>query len=285
MRARARRYLYGKAHSEKYPYHAKVRVLFEECIDQMRALKPGILADHRLNNLMIDLRNRTYVLVDEMYKELKVQLAHGISLRVSTRRRPLVRRETVVLGKRCEVCGEVRAVNICHIIAREMGGRDQEDNYLFLCPTHHFLFDEARLTRAELEHVQLDGKAEDSVAYFRAVHFSRHEMYWRYGTNRFTGCECGSTDFAYATDVTAGEVRLALQCTKCGEKWLNVWTDLHPASRVRVKAFGKIDPGLSEGDKNLRIRQAEEQVREWIAAHPIERDWVNGRPVAQPHQP
>lgn len=43
--------------------------------------------------------------------------------------------------KPCEVCGDVRVTQRCHIKPRCEGGSEDESNILYLCPTHHIILD------------------------------------------------------------------------------------------------------------------------------------------------
>ena len=49
----------------------------------------------------------------------------------------------------CEICGENRSIDRCHIIPTKLGGSAMADNILFLCPTHHRLLDRFMLSKAE----------------------------------------------------------------------------------------------------------------------------------------
>lgn len=49
----------------------------------------------------------------------------------------------------CQVCGESRALDYCHIVPASEGGPVAEDNCLVLCPTHHRLFDNDSLAPDE----------------------------------------------------------------------------------------------------------------------------------------
>jgi hypothetical protein len=49
----------------------------------------------------------------------------------------------------CAICGFERITAECHIIPRCYGGPDNIDNFIYLCPNHHHLFDKHRLTSEE----------------------------------------------------------------------------------------------------------------------------------------
>jgi hypothetical protein len=79
----------------------------------------------------------------------------------------------------CEICGESRAIDICHIIPSELGGPKTHPNIIYLCPTHHRLFD--RFMLAEEEWDKLDwnkrGKASANFAYY--VIRPEMEKFWK----------------------------------------------------------------------------------------------------------
>jgi len=61
-----------------------------------------------------------------------------------------------IIGDKCLICEEFRTLDIAHIVARNgKNGKirqawyNQKDNLLGLCPTHHRLFDENKLTKEE----------------------------------------------------------------------------------------------------------------------------------------
>lgn len=53
----------------------------------------------------------------------------------------------------CQICGEHRAVDYCHIVPASEGGPVSEDNCLVLCPTHHRLFDRDLLISCEKKEI------------------------------------------------------------------------------------------------------------------------------------
>jgi predicted restriction endonuclease len=83
-----------------------------------------------------------------------VEHSNGVSLPVVPRLGKYHTKKSLLEGKQCQVCSETRAVDVCHIIPREKGGSSEEGNYLFLCPTHHYLLDQARLTKGEFDRIR-----------------------------------------------------------------------------------------------------------------------------------
>ena len=50
---------------------------------------------------------------------------------------------------KCEVCGEDRALDFCHIVSQKNGGPTTKENCLVLCPLHHRLYDNDKLDVGE----------------------------------------------------------------------------------------------------------------------------------------
>lgn len=78
----------------------------------------------------------------------------------------------------CEICGENRSIDRCHIIPNKLGGTYDEENILFLCPTHHRLFDRFMLTPAEWGAICWDDKTEASQIYAETVIKDTHFKFW-----------------------------------------------------------------------------------------------------------
>lgn len=79
----------------------------------------------------------------------------------------------------CEVCGENRSIDRCHIIPNKLGGSNTEENILFLCPTHHRLFDRFMLSEAEWAQVNWERKSESSRHFAENVTLEAHKVFWR----------------------------------------------------------------------------------------------------------
>jgi DNA-binding CsgD family transcriptional regulator len=54
----------------------------------------------------------------------------------------------------CEICAESRVFEIAHIYANRHGGPIEKENILILCPTHHTLLDQGKLSKAEFTKVK-----------------------------------------------------------------------------------------------------------------------------------
>ena len=68
--------------------------------------------------------------------------------------------------------------HFCHIIPRSVGGTNDQSNYLFLCPTHHHLFDHHRLSKDEWNKIDLSKKSESSKEYIKKVTLPILEKFW-----------------------------------------------------------------------------------------------------------
>lgn len=79
----------------------------------------------------------------------------------------------------CEVCGENRSTDRCHIIPNKLGGTAEANNILVLCPTHHRLFDRFMLSRAEYAAIDWERKSEPSQLYADTVTVAAHEKFWK----------------------------------------------------------------------------------------------------------
>jgi hypothetical protein len=251
--------------TDRFPFKSRVEKLFSEYMDKMRKTDPSCLSDYRVNNILIDLRNQLYVLIEEVYRKLKIQLKHEIRLVKHSKSGPLKTRNSIIENKACEICGEKRTINICHIIPRENGGHDSEDNYCYLCPTHHFLFDQARLSKIEFDKISLLEKSEDTIEYFNKIHLRRHKLFWQYGTNKFVGCSCGSQKFTYDTTRNGNYVQICLKCYTCGDKWCNLWTETHHISKASIMVFDLLEKDLSDTEKEERYLAAEDKLRRYIS--------------------
>jgi hypothetical protein len=78
----------------------------------------------------------------------------------------------------CEVCGESRLIHMSHIIPRRLRGSNGINNILFLCPTHHRLFDNCMLSREEWEKIDWSRKAKKSQIYAERVLKIVHGKFW-----------------------------------------------------------------------------------------------------------
>ena len=124
----------------------------------------SLLKNYSDNNFIVDLRNEILCIFDEMYQQLSTEMKYNVKIKPSKRKPLLYNKknnyETDNLQS-CVICGENRTINQCHIIPRELSGSDCEDNMIYLCPTHHFLFDQGRLSKEEEIQYLKDLEAEN----------------------------------------------------------------------------------------------------------------------------
>jgi hypothetical protein len=78
----------------------------------------------------------------------------------------------------CEICGENRVVDTCHIIPRRVKGTQKIDNVIFLCTTHHRLFDDCMLSKEEWDRIEWTRKARKSQIYAEKVLKVAHGKFW-----------------------------------------------------------------------------------------------------------
>jgi hypothetical protein len=78
----------------------------------------------------------------------------------------------------CEICGENRAIDACHIIPNHMGGNIAPGNVLWLCPTHHRLFDRFLLSKDEYEKIDWQAKSKSSANFAYLVFRPVFEKFW-----------------------------------------------------------------------------------------------------------
>lgn len=78
----------------------------------------------------------------------------------------------------CEICGENRSTDRCHIVPSKFKGTAEINNILILCPTHHRLFDRCMLSKAEWAVIDWDRKSIPSQKYAYSVLFEAHKVFW-----------------------------------------------------------------------------------------------------------
>lgn len=78
----------------------------------------------------------------------------------------------------CEICGENRATEGCHIVPDALGGHGTYDNLLILCPTHHKLFDNAMLTIGEWDKINWKRKPAIIQKFAFLVFKNAQEKFW-----------------------------------------------------------------------------------------------------------
>ena len=158
---------------EKVPiYKAKIAELSEQ-IDALsrKASKAGAFSDiQTIDKLIhkafyIDVENRPFNSNEsETIARLKAEIAWHDEIK--NRNIP------------CEICGENRSIDRCHIIPSKLGGTQETNNLLFLCPTHHRLLDRFMLSKAEWAQVNWERKSQPSQQYAISVTLEAHKVFW-----------------------------------------------------------------------------------------------------------
>ncbi len=79
----------------------------------------------------------------------------------------------------CEICGENRSTDKCHILPNHMGGSTSTTNLLILCPTHHRLLDRYMLSRSEYAQIDWSTKSEPAQTYAEKVILKAQQSFWK----------------------------------------------------------------------------------------------------------
>jgi hypothetical protein len=98
-----------------------------------------------------------------------VRLEFGVPTNESTKKQAIP----------CEICGENRTTDICHIIPNRLRGTKKVDNTLFLCPTHHGLFDRCMLSQDEWDRIDWSRMSQKAQSYAHKVLKVAHEKFWK----------------------------------------------------------------------------------------------------------
>ena len=79
----------------------------------------------------------------------------------------------------CEICGENRSTDKCHILPNHMVGSARIENLIILCPTHHRLFDRHMLSRSEFAQIDWSRKSEQAQTYIEKVILHAQQSFWK----------------------------------------------------------------------------------------------------------
>jgi len=138
----------------------------------------------------------------------------------------------------CEICGENRSTDNCHILPNHMGGPANIENLLILCPTHHRLFDRHMLSRSEYAQIDWSTKSEPAQAYVETVILKAEQSFWKQideGIYESLG--------QYHEDASSYPfVKFAT------EQVLNIFADARPVKRITV--YKLVAPELRELAQN-----------------------------------
>lgn len=236
-------YVYGKTHHIKYPYKERVDALFNAYREKINKIE----FDYRLNNLFVDLRNEAESIIDEIYQYLSIQLRH--KLIIPPTRRKIIIDSTKPKNQSCQICGERRAIDKCHIIPRESGGDDDAGNMIYLCLTHHHLFDHCELSNEEFNKITLVNKKEDSFEYFNTIYKLYHQIINLLGTVPNSGCLCGVHSLGFGVVINDNYVCTCFMCRGCKKKYAIPFNGLVDMKVVKIN--GK-ENDINEAIENIK---------------------------------
>lgn len=178
MKKQKNKYMYGKFHHDTYEFHKDLTKLFSNFFEKY----PNIGID--LNNGIVNLRNQTIALLDSWIGAKKLETKFGIKIPLNSTPVSIknflekqVRSRNQVY-KPCEICKEKRITHYCHIIPRADGGPNDENNYIYLCPLHHHLFDHFRLDKKEWLKINFSKKLKASQEYIKNVTLPKMNKFW-----------------------------------------------------------------------------------------------------------
>lgn len=129
----------------------------------------------------------------------------------------------------CEICGNSRVCQKCHIIPRNIGGYNEPGNIIVLCANHHWLFDRNKLTSEEWNCVKWETKDSNAKEFALEVRYKMHVMYWKYNYPCIVSCSCGCEEFEVSyqekapvtrengIEIYPGQIIKKLICKKCGD--------------------------------------------------------------------
>jgi len=133
-----------------------------------------------------DVRNKIHNIVTAIIAQLAVYGKYGVKLPHDPRAVDLAgyQEKQARLNKQeyepCAICEEDRITHECHIIPRSEGGPLHRDNFVMLCPLHHHLFDQGRLSPEEWEilSTHLSDKMESAIHYANEVRYAQLQRFW-----------------------------------------------------------------------------------------------------------
>ena len=159
---RSNRYMYGKFHNDTSEFGRELTELLETHAGRYQA-------EHGRDDLInehVDLRNRIIRLLYSWIGQKKLESKLGIKIPLSASlmtdpppdENNIRNSSHLEIYTPCEICGEDRITNASHILPRSHGGGGSPQNLLYLCPTHHHLFDHHRLSEEEWAKIDLSKK-------------------------------------------------------------------------------------------------------------------------------
>lgn len=182
---RKRKYMYGKFHHDTFEFCRELHELFNSYLST--GLSRYNLASEKqmsINNEIIDLRNQVVALFKSWIGSKKIEQKFGIRIPFHSKPPSIASflekqgRSSVGKYRPCEICGEDRITNFSHILPHSEGGPDDPENYVYLCPTHHHLFDHNRLSKEEWEKLDFSKKMEAAREYAHKIRLPILKKFW-----------------------------------------------------------------------------------------------------------
>jgi len=178
---RKRKYMYGKFHHDTYEFHRELHDLLEQFFQKHKL-------EMAAHNAVVELGNQVVALLDSWIGAKKLETKFGIKIPLSATP-PSIEiflekqaRSRNRVYRPCEVCGEKRITHYCHIIPHSEGGPNAEENYLYLCPIHHHLFDHNGLSKDEWTKIDFSKKLPASKQYAKKVRLPMLKKFWGAGS-------------------------------------------------------------------------------------------------------
>lgn len=174
---RQRNHMYGKFYHDTLEFRKALSDLFSNFLENHRL-------DMRTHNDMVELRNRIVALLNSWIGSKKLESKFGIKMPLHTTPPSIENflerqaRSYHRTYRPCEICGENRVTHYCHIIPLSEGGPSDAKNYVYLCPTHHHLFDHNRLDKEEWQKLDFSEKLEASQEYAEKIRLPILEKFW-----------------------------------------------------------------------------------------------------------
>lgn len=165
-------YIYGKFTHETAEFARALESVVEK---HRQAIISKLPITHPLINEMIDMRNEIVALLRSWIGQKIIESRFGVTIPLSSAtfsiesHKKRQQRSITEEYEPCEICGEKRITNYCHIVPRMMGGPSVEENYLYLCPTHHHLFDGSRLSPEEWAKIDFSSKSASAQAFAKKI--------------------------------------------------------------------------------------------------------------------
>lgn len=160
----------GPTNSEISKLIKDIRNLLNEFGDKVRERNSIFISGETglLHSHLVDLIKETFIIPNK-----------NISFTTDLYDRNLHKTINFTQNTPCQICGENRVIDICHVIPAEMGGSKFSYNTIYLCPTHHRLFDRNMLTKEEWGKIDLSQVCLTSANFAKYVIKPQLEKFWK----------------------------------------------------------------------------------------------------------